>query len=323
MDLRRLDLNLLLLLDALFEERNVTAVAKRLQLSQPTVSFSLNKLRAFFEDELFIRTATGMQPTDRALRLQDPVHRVIQTIRTEVLRPTAFDPSTVERMFTLSMSDLGELVILPPLMERLRRLAPRVTLRSVSIPPEDLSAALANGEVDLAIGYFPDLKGAALYQQALFEHPFVCLAGRDHPTIGDRLTLAEFLEAEHIVVSQAGRSQEIFEKAMQERGLSRRIMLRSPHFMSVPLLIATSNLIAIVPRALGVSYAGLCPLKLLEPPLEIPLIQIKQFWHRRAHEDAAVAWMRELSAALFLRNDPTDDPDSTIFRRRPAEWPPQ
>src|SRR3981081_2995689 len=149
--MRRLDLNLLLVLHALFEERSVTAVARRLQISQPTVSFSLSKLRDFFHDELFVRQGGKMQPTPFVETIYESVHTIIETINKEVLREYDFDPLLTERTFSLSTSDLGELVFLPKILEALRVAAPTACVRYLAMPPIELQAAMANGAVDLAL----------------------------------------------------------------------------------------------------------------------------------------------------------------------------
>jgi DNA-binding transcriptional LysR family regulator len=320
MDFRRLDLNLLLVLDALCEERSVTAVAKRLKVSQPTVSFSLNKLRAVLEDELFIRTAAGMQPTPRALELHEPVRRIIATIDLEILRPPEFNPFDATRTFTVAMSDIGEMVMIPALLERFRALAPKADLRSLSLPPSKLVAAMESGEVTLALGYFPGLKSSGLFQQGLFTHPFVALVRADHPTIGETLSLDEFLRAEHVVVSHEGRSQEICERAMTERGLSRRIRLHLMHFMTIPLTIANSDMIAVVPRAVGALGGIWAAVRSLEPPIEIPTIGIKQYWHKRFHNDPANRWLRSVVSDVFMNQDPTESAtwDRLVGVKRPG-----
>ena len=311
--MRQLDLNLLLILHALFEERSVTAVARRLQISQPTVSLSLSKLRDFFHDELFVRQGGKMQPTPFVETIYESVRMIIETVNKELLPEHDFDPLMTERTFSLSMSDLGELVFLPNILEALRVTAPRARVRCLSIPPVGLQAAMANGEVDIALGYFPDLIGAGFYQQKLFEHPFTCLVRRDHPTIDYDMTLDQFLAADHAVVVPEGRSQEIFERRMSELNLERRITLRSPHLTTVPLLVATSDLITVVPRAVGCLYARFARLKLVDLPISTPPIEIKQFWHRRVHNDPGVVWLRKLVAQRFLRQDSSADLNSPIF----------
>lgn len=306
MDYRALDLNLLVVLDALLEERGVNATARRLKISQPNVSFALSKLRTFFGDELLVRQGNRMQPTPTGERLRDPVRRILGTVDAELFRVPSFDPAKSDRRFAISTSDIGELVFLPQLMAELGKRAPGATLRCYSMRPDHLERAMADGTVDVALGYFPDLNGAAFYKQKLFEHPFVCVVSSHHPTVGNSITLDEFLDLKHVVVSQDGRSQELLEREMQQQGLSRRIQLQSPHFMSVPFLVAGSDLITTVPRAVGTTYEKLAGLKMLPPPLAIPPIEIQQFWHRRVHHDPGIVWMRALIAELFLGRDPTD-----------------
>jgi DNA-binding transcriptional LysR family regulator len=313
MDFRRLDLNLLLVLDALFTERSASAAGQRLQVSQPTISSSLGKLREFFHDEMFVRTGGEMRPTALAESLREPVRRVIATLDDEILNPTVFDPATTERVFTISSSDMGEVIFLPDLLRVIRKQAPKAGLQMVSMHFSRLQEAMSSGEVDLAGGYFPDFGGSTFFEQKLFDHPFVCLASAHHATIGDSITLQQFLAAEHAVVAQETRSQEIFERRLKQLGLQRRVMLRTQHFMSLPALVAQSNLIAIVPRAVGQLYPFPGELKFLPLPIEIPLIEIKQFWHRRAHNDPAVTWLRRLMNDLFRGRDPSAEPRSPIF----------
>lgn len=313
MDIARLDLNLLLVFHAVYEEGSVTLAAKRLKISQPTVSFSLKKLRELFHDELFVRQGNGMRPTPFADNISETVRQVIRLVQDNLLIERDFDPLRTERTFSFSMSDIGELVFLPPLMEALRTEAPNARLRCLSMQHDELYEALANGTVDLALGYFPDLAHHDIYQQRLFNHRFNCILRKDHPIQGDHLSLEQFMAADHAVVSEKGRSQEIAERQMNEMGLQRRIVLQSPHFMSIPLIVAHSDFITIVPKALGQAYAKQANLRLVEPPFEIPEIELKQFWHRRVQNDLSITWLRALIARLFLRNDPTNDEMSPIF----------
>lgn len=315
MDFRRLDLNLLIVMDALFAERSVSAAARRLKVSQPTVSFSLGKLREFFHDEMFVRSGGEMRPTTLAEGLREPIRRVIASIDNEILHPATFDPRTTDRVFTLSSSDMGEVVFLPDLLRTFRELAPNAGLKMVSMPFPRLQEAMTDGAVDLAGGYFPDFAGSSFFEQKLFDHPFVCLVSGRHPTIGDTIDLDQFLAAEHVVVAQETRSQEIVERHLADRGLHRRVILTTQHFMSLPALVAQSNLIAVVPRAVGRLYAQQGELKFLAPPVDMPWIEIKQFWHRRVHNDPAVQWLRKLMTDLFRSHDPSEDAQSRIFHR--------
>lgn len=316
MNIRNLDLNLLIILDAMFEEMRTTRVANRLSMSQPAVSHALGKLRHAFNDELFVREGNRMQPTPFAETLREPVKQVLQIVEGEIMRDRDFRPATTRRRFTLTMSDIGELVFLPRIMSALREKAPQATLRCLAMPPQELEVAMAEGSVDVAVGYFPDLKGGGFYQQGLFEHAFTCLVRNNHPTIGSKATLEQFLEADHAVVAHEGRSQEIFEARMQTLGMRRRVLLQSPHFMSVPLLVAESDMITTVPRAVGRIYSQLAPVRLVEPPVDIPPIELKQLWHRRVHQDPAVVWLRNLIAELFMNNDPSESDEDPLFGLR-------
>src|SRR5439155_3014595 len=230
--------------------------------SQPALSFALAKVRRFFDDPLFVRTANGMEPTPLALQMAEPVRQVLELVRSDLLRRASFDPRATERTFTLSLSDAGEMVFLPRLLKALRREAPKARVSSVQLPPKKLEQAMEAGEVDLAVGYFPDLTKAGFYQQRLFAQPFVCIMRADHPTIRKKLTLREFLHADHAVVRPEGRSEEVFERALEARGLTREVVLSIPHFMSVPFIIMESDLIVTVPLGVAQSFARMANLKL-------------------------------------------------------------
>lgn len=172
---------------------------------------------------------------------------------------------------------------------------------------------MAAGQVDLALGYFPDFAGTAFFEQKMFDHLFVCIARTNHPLAGPGMTLETFLALDHAVVAQEVRSQKIFENRMRALGLERRVVLRSQHFMSVPILIANSDLVTTVPRAVGRAYARMADVQLINPPLDIPSIALKQFWHRRVHADPAVTWLRRRIAGLFANADPSAMDESPIF----------
>lgn len=313
MDISALDLNLLRVLDAMFAEQRTTRVAKRLGMSQPMVSYALAKLRHAFGDALFVREGNIMLPTPLAAKLRDPVRRVLDTISGEILRTAPFNPASCADIFTFCLSDIGELVFLPTLLEAFRKEAPKATIRCVSLSPQELEAGLADGGVDLALGYFPDLDGHAIYQQCLFEHAFAVLLRKDHPSIGASLDLDHFLAAEHAVVLQEGRSQELFERRMLELGLHRKVVIQSPHFMTIPQIVAYTDIITTVPLAVAKAYAKMAPLRFVPPPLKLPPIEIKQFWHLRSRSDEKAIWLRSLIARRFLGCDPTEGSDNPIF----------
>ena len=208
MDWRAIDLNLLVVFQAMLEHRGVTRAGEALGLSQPAMSASLSRLRELMGDPLFVRLGTEMKPTPRALELADPVRRVLESIRSEVLQRSEFDPAATDRTFTIVTPDLGEANFLPPLLAKLSVQAPGASLRTLARPPFAAAAALEAGEADLALGYFPDLQKAGFFQQKLLQVPLVCLVRKDHPSIGEGFTLQEYLAARHAVVRPDGRGRE-------------------------------------------------------------------------------------------------------------------
>jgi DNA-binding transcriptional LysR family regulator len=296
MDIRDLDLNLLVVLDTLFEEGTLTRTAQRLRLSQPTMSASLAKLRVVLGDELFVRANGIMQPTARAISLRPAVTSVLKTIRLDILSQAAFDPARENGAFTLSLSDIGELEFLPKLLDRLGREAPDATLRTVVERPLELALAMDLGEIDLAVGYFPELVSSSFKQQSLFRHRSACLVRRNHPTIGPDMTLDDYLAARHIAIAQEGRMQDVVELGLATQGLQRRIRLQISHFVSVPFLVAQSDLVATIPRPLAVQFAQICDLLVVEPPFTIPPIEVKQVWHKRFDGHPRLRWFRHVVA---------------------------
>ncbi len=296
MDLRDLDLNLLLVLDGLFEEQTLTRAAQRARLSPSTMSAALAKLRIALGDELFVRTNGVMQPTARALALRPVVAGILSTIRLEVLGQAAFDPARDTGTFTFSVSDIGELEFFPRLLQRFARDAPLAHLKTVVVGPHDLVSAMDAGTVDLAMGYFPDLVSSMMKQQLLFRASSVCIARRGHPTIGAAMTREQYVAARHVSVAQQGRSRDVFEAALMQEGIVRNVTLEVSHFVSVPLLVAESDLVATVPRPLAVRFAQLCDLIVLDLPFATPPIEVKQFWHKRFDGHPRVQWLRHVVA---------------------------
>jgi DNA-binding transcriptional LysR family regulator len=239
-----------------------------------------------------------MQPTPRAQQLAEPVRRALDIVHGEVLRDNRFDPLTSRRVFSLWMSDVAELNFLPRMMNMLAREAPGVGIRTVDGGREGVARAMAEGEVDLLIGFFPDVTSAGIYQQALFDHSYACLARRDHPRVGDAITLPQFLSESHVVVKQS-RSYEVVERFLEEHGMDRRVALVTPHCLSVPFIIAESDLITILPVSLARAFGKFTDLKTVDLPFASPVYSIKQYWHERFHDDAENKWLRSRIAQLF------------------------
>jgi DNA-binding transcriptional LysR family regulator len=301
-----LDLNLIPYLVALEEMRNVSRAAERLGVSQPRVSTALGRLREYFDDPLFVRTSRGMEPTPRALALIPAARDALARIEKGMLETQDFDPATSTQTFSLALSDVGEIVFLPRLLQLFATRAPHTNLRSVSLPPASVERGLESGDIDLAVGYFPDLSGNNFFQQRLFTHRFICLMRSDHPLAGTQLTLDQFIALGHAVVRAEGRSQEVLEKYLEKKRIRRRAVLETPHFMSLPFILARTDLIATVPHAIGFAYVSEhASITLVEPPLPLPRFDLRQHWHRKFHNDPRTGWLRSMVAELF--NDAKDE----------------
>ena len=302
----RLDLNLVPIAVALYDELSVSRAAQKLGMSQPAVSMALRRMRAAFNDPLFIRAPRGVTPTPRAHALIRAARPVVTHLQDALRTGETFRPALDTRPFSFALSDVGEMVFLPRLLERLRSVAPNSMVRSISMPPHQLSQGLEMGDIDLAIGYFPDLGNSSFFQQRLFTHHFACLMRARHPLRAKRLTREGFLGAEHAVVRAEGRSQEIFEQFLERKKIRRKIVLMTPHFLSLPMIIARSDLIATVPHALAVYFARLSSdLAVAMPPFDIGGFDVRQHWHRKFHNDSRSKWLRRQVTQLF--NDENDE----------------
>ncbi|MCC6210406.1 MAG: LysR family transcriptional regulator [Burkholderiales bacterium] len=298
MDISRIDLNLLVVFEALLEHQSVTRAGAAIGLSQPAMSAALARVRALFDDPLFVRAAGGVRPTARAEALAEPVRRVLQAVRSEVLAKAHFDPRATSRSFTLITPDIGEIAFLPRLLARLAAEAPNATIRTLAMPPPAIERALESGRADLAVGLFPDLTRARFYQRRLFRNSFICAVAANHHSLAEPVSLKLFLEASHAVVSPEGRSHDLFERELRRRNCVRRVRLEIPHYLSLPAIIAASDLVATVPRDIGFAFAKLAKLRLLEPPFNVSF-DVRQYWHERAHKDPVNVWLRKMIHELF------------------------
>jgi DNA-binding transcriptional LysR family regulator len=299
LNLNALDLNLLVVFDAILKDRNITVAARRVGLSQPAMSSALARLRKAFDDPLFVRTSKGMQPTPYAQLLAAPLQRACELVASSLEIDTSFDARTASCNYRFYMTDIGEAVYLPKLLSALALRAPGVTIKVLRIPEHGEQAAMAAGDVDLAIGFFPDLQ-AGFYQQRLYSDDFVCLLRADHPLAGGPISVKQFAAMRHAVIATAGTGHETtIGRAVAKHRL--RVSLNIPHFMAVPLIVSQTDYVVIVPRRLGLAFAGHSNIRMIESPIKIPSFEIKQHWHERFHHDPANQWIRGLIAELFLQ----------------------
>jgi DNA-binding transcriptional LysR family regulator len=300
MDIRGIDLNLLVVFDAMARHRSVTRAAEAIGLSQPAMSAALGRLRVLFGDPLFVKIGAEMQPTARATELASPVQRVIGVVKGEILQAQPFDPRSAERAFTIIAPDIAEIKLLPALLTWCAREAPHVTLRTLSMPRHAAAQSLESGGAELAVGYFPDLSSAGFYRQKLFAPHLSCIVREGHPSIGERLSLKQYLAASHVLVRPEGRGH-LFDEHLKKQGMQRRVVLEISHYMSLLPIIAESDLIATVPHDLAEVCARHARIRVLPSPVKSPAVEVHQFWHGRFNKDPGNVWLRNSIHRLLGR----------------------
>lgn len=298
MELSDIDLNQLVLFQQLMVERRVSKVAENLGLTQPAVSNTLAKLRRQFGDELFVRTPKGMVPTPFAEQLAEPIGYALGMIHSGLNQHSRFDPASVQRTVTIGMTDIGEIVFLPELVERLRQEAPGVSLSTVRTTASSLREDMETGKVDLAIGPLPQLK-AGFFQRRLFRQRYVCLFRRGHPLDGRLLSLADFQAAEHLVIVSAGTGHGQVDALVRRAGVERQVRLTVPHFVSVGHILRRTDMVATVTERLAERLAEPFDLRFQPHPVALPEVAINLFWHAKVHRSPANQWLRGLVFALF------------------------
>jgi len=295
-DIRKVDLNLLVALDALLAERSVSRAALRLHLSQPATSALLARLRDLFGDPLLMRSARGMLPTPRALELLGPVRAVLHEIDAIVQPQSAFDPAKAVYTFTLSASDYVEYTLLPALVDYLEQHAPGVQLAVRPLDLQLVAKQLENGDVDLCV---TGLQNAApgLHVRPLYTERIVSVVRREHPVAELPLTLDAFCNLEHIQVSVLGSGfSNRIDAALTALGRTRRARLTVPHFLLIPEIVARSDMISALPERLARGYQD--RLRILQIPLEVPGFTVGEIWHERNQRDPAQRWLREVLLQL-------------------------
>jgi len=293
-----IDLNLLSVFQDVYRERQISAAARRLGLTQSAVSNALARLRRTFGDELFVRTAHGMQPTPLAQQMAEPIGAAMAQVALALSQRSRFDPASSARRFTLAMTDVGEVYFMPVLIERCRTMAPNVEIASVRAGSIGLKDEMETGRVDLAIGAFEDMSDA-LFQRHLFRQAFVSMFRKGHPLASGTVDLARFTAAAHLVVDAAHSPYDRVNVLLEKAGVTANARFRVPHFTAVPYIVATSDLVVTVPQKLAESAATPFGLKWIEPPLQLPTLQTNVFWHRRFNHDPGIQWLRGFIADVF------------------------
>lgn len=294
MALKRCDLNLFLVFDTIYTERNLTQAAKSLAITQPAVSNALARLRKLFNDELFVRSARGMQPTPVADSIAQNVSDALSLLNTSILERETFEPATTERTFQFSMTDLAEALVLPKLIPFFEESAPNVALQSYYVKRQELVRNLSRGELDFAVDV-PVVEDPQLSHQSLMSDDYVCVVRKGHPILETEFTLEDFLSLQHIHVSSRRKGLGQIDLALLKCDVERRIKLRVQHYRVAAAIVNTTDLALSLPRFLANKY----DLEILTLPFHMPQLDFHLYWHRQSDSDSSHRWLRESLLALF------------------------
>ena len=291
--LRNIDLNLLVVLDALLTEKHVTRTGVRLHLSQPAISHSLNKLRVLLDDPLLIRQGNEVVLSALAQNLQAPLKEILGQIETLLGQSIDFVPADSQRTFRIAMSDYGAAIVLPKLLVQLRAQAPDTSLVVIQDSRQGMLEQVGQGRIDLAIGVFPAL-GADICTEVLFEETFTCLLDRRSLPENGVLDLDSYLARPHLLVSMDGNTRGEVDNVLRARGLKRRVAVNVPHWGTAPGMIADTDLILTVATRTLTNVPFGDTLVAMAPPLTVAPFNYVQAWHNRFNQDPAHRWLREL-----------------------------
>jgi DNA-binding transcriptional LysR family regulator len=296
-DREHLDLNLLRAFDAIRRTQSVTAAAGALGITQPSLSNALARLRERLGDPLFVRTASGMKPTPLAERLAAPVRDALGLVDQALAAPVAFDPASAVRDFRISTSDLGETILLPPLIQAVQAQAGRIRIESHPVAHRGLAQALESGELDLAMGAL-GRPARGVREHFLFADPYVCVLRAGHPAARPRLGIPALRTLRFAVVVPEETVHAQVEAALRRARLLDRVAVRSAHFLSVPAILELSDLASIVPERIARHFCRDGRLTLAGLPLDLEPVRVALSWHQRFDRDPASVWLRTLAMRL-------------------------
>ncbi|WP_345551509.1 LysR family transcriptional regulator [Microbulbifer aestuariivivens] len=295
--LQQMDMNLFLVMDAIYRQGNLTRAAEQLHITQPAVSNALARLRRSLADPLFIRTPSGMSPTPLTESIIPQVQQALALLDGSLSAQSSFDPATARKTLRLSMNDMAETLLLPPLLEELERRAPGISVESFYVPRDQLARELATNTLDFGLD-IPLATATQLHQQRLLNDRYLCMLRQDHPlATEERLSLDQYLALGHVHVSSRRTGPGVADIALNKLGRRRAIKLRVQHYRVAPLVVMRTDLALTVPASL----AGQYPVRLFELPFQIPQMDWHLLWHRNQHKDPANQWVRRLLLELFSR----------------------
>ena len=298
MNLSKVDLNLFIVFDAIYTEANLTRAGQIIGITQPAVSNALARLRETFNDPLFVRTAQGMVPTPMAQNIIGPVRNALSLLRVSVQESRIFNPLKANKNYRISMTDLTEAVILPELFQRLKRLAPGVTVESFQAKRRDTTKELAAGRLDFAVDA-PLNTDPQVRHVKLMEDRYVCAMRKGHPlSAKGLLRLDDYLTQSHVHISSRRSGLGQVDLALGKMGIQRKIALRSQHYLMAIQVLQQTDMVMTVPerfaRHNGLHYTSL-------PVTDVPPVETHLYWHESTDQDPANRWMREQLLELCER----------------------
>ncbi len=301
-----LDLNLLRVFDAVMTEQNLTRAANLLAMTQPAVSNALRRLRDTLHDELVIRTAHGVKPTPRAEELWPTVRRALSDLEA-VIAPETFDVSRAQNTFRMAMVDATAALWLPSLVRTIMREAPHIKMRMMPLTTRDPRAMLLRADIDLAVGFFPGVTAqladgqstvkTQISHERLYTGKYVCVMGKNNPLAKTELTLDSYCAADHLLVSLSGRPHAVIDDVLISMNRSRKILLTVNQFFSAGRIVASSDLITVLPRHLIAATGMTEALIVKELPFPTPEEHVDMLWHERDARNPAHKWLRTLFSA--------------------------
>lgn len=294
-----IDLNLLIVFDAMLEDRNVTRAGRRVGLSQPAMSHALNRLRYMLKDDLFVRTPDGMTPTPRAEELAGPLRNALNEMR-QALEPALFDPATSDRHFVIAVDNYAAAVLVPPLVAALSAAAPAVRLDLRPSVTMDVVDRIDHGDLDLAIDTTDNLPGSRFIAAPLFEDRLVMVMRQDHPAGHGRLSARAIAALAFLEISSIRSDTGVLDRWLAASGLDRRVALRAPYISVVPLLLQ-SDLVTVLSRRIAEELMRDHALQQRPLPFETPTEQTAMLWHRRLDRHPAHRWLRDVIQSVAKR----------------------
>lgn len=295
--LANIDLRLLQLFDAIYQTKNLSRAAEMLDLTQPAVSLALGRLRKHFDDPLFVRVGGSMTPTPTADQLQDMVANAIALLEATLSYQPHFNPQHDHREFRIAMTDIGQIVVLPAILNTLRDVAPNIQLEVQTIT-HTLPEQLQHGEIDIALGFIPDMDGRFV-QESLFEEGFACLVREGHPRITGTMTPDDYAREDHVIVTTSGTGHLIIERSLKRLGIDRKVGVRIPNFLGLGTVVGNSDMIATLPRRAAAELGKAYGVQVMPPPVSLPSYNVRQHWHERMQRDPAHSWLRRIISAIF------------------------